>query len=266
MVLKRLLSLSFIWFLCACSSVPVTGRRQLKLVPSSELQAMSYTSYQQVLGESKVVQGTAAANLVKSVGGNIQRAVEQFMRQEGDADKLKGYQWEFNLIEDNQVNAWAMPGGKVAVYTGILPVTQDETGLAVVMGHEVAHAIANHGGERMSQQLATQLGGVGLAVAMRNKPAETQNMYMAAFGLGSQVGILLPYSRLQESEADRLGLIFMAMAGYDPAAAVPFWQRMAAQGGGNSTPELLSTHPAPQTRINDLKKYQAEAMKYYKPR
>ena len=265
MIVKRLLALSLIWFLAACSTVPVTGRRQLKLVPSSELQSMSYTSYRQVLGESKVVSGTAEANMVKAVGGNIQRAVEQFMAKEGQSDKLEGYAWEFNLIEENTVNAWCMPGGKVAVYTGILPVTQNEDGLAVVMGHEIAHAIANHGGERMSQQLATQLGGVGLAVAMRDKPAQTQGLFMAAFGLGSQVGVLLPFSRLQESEADRLGLIFMAMAGYNPAEAVPFWQRMAAQGGGRQ-PEFLSTHPAPETRIRDLQKHQAEAMKYYKPR
>jgi predicted Zn-dependent protease len=176
------------------------------------------------------------------------------------------YKWEFNLIQDDKtVNAWCMPGGKVGVYTGILPVTRDETGLAVVMGHEVAHAIAKHGNERMSQELLAQLGAVGLSVALSTEPGLTSDIYMAAYGVGTNVGILLPYSRVHESEADRIGLSLMARAGYDPRAAVPFWKRMSEKGGSRP-PEFLSTHPAPDTRIKQIESLIPEAMQYYRPR
>ena len=201
--------------------------------------------------------------MVKRVGRNIQQAVEQYFADKNMSGQLNGYAWEFNLVDSDEVNAWCMPGGKVVIYTGILPVTKDENGLAVVMGHEVAHAIAEHGNERMSQGLLVQLGGMGLQAALENEPALTQQLALAAFGLGSQVGVMLPFSRLHESEADQMGLIFMAMAGYHPNNAVEFWQRMAAQGGGEP-PEFLSTHPSNQTRINDIKKLIPEAMQYYK--
>jgi predicted Zn-dependent protease len=247
-----------------CSSVPLTGRSQLNMIPSSEMLTMSFQQYDQFLKENKVSTNKANTDMVKRIGGNIQNAVERYMKQNNLSDRLNGYWWEFNLVEDEQVNAWCMPGGKVVVYTGILPVTQDETGLAVVMGHEIAHAIAEHGNERMSQQLLQQAGAVGLMVAMNDEPAETQAMWLAVYGVGTTVGIMLPYSRTHESEADHLGLIFMAMAGYDPHAAPDFWKRMAAGKQGGSPPEFLSTHPSDQTRINDITSWIPEAMKYYK--
>jgi predicted Zn-dependent protease len=180
------------------------------------------------------------------------------------AYKLEGYEWEFNLIEDSLVNAWAMPGGKVVVYTGILPICRDENGLAVVMGHEIAHAIAGHGGERMSQGLLVQMGGIAINEALKNKPEETRNLFMTAYGVGATVGVMLPYSRLHENEADHLGLIFMAMAGYNPNHAVDFWGRMAQEGGAKP-PEFLSTHPSDETRVKNLRDLIPEAMQYYKP-
>jgi predicted Zn-dependent protease len=202
--------------------------------------------------------------MVSRVGGNIQRAVENYFAKNNLSKELEGYAWEFNVVESPEVNAWCMPGGKVVVYTGILPITKDETGLAVVMGHEIAHAVAQHGAERMSQGLLQELGGVALSVALAKEPAETQNLFYAAYGVGTTVGVMLPFSRTHESEADRLGLIFMAMAGYDPNAAVDFWTRMAAQKGGAAPPEFLSTHPSDATRIADIKKELPEALSYYK--
>ena len=250
--------------LIACSTVPITHRQQLQLVPNSTMLSMSFQQYDQFLQENKPVTNTPEAMMVKQVGKRISRAVETYFRQNGMSDKIKDYRWEFNLIEDKTVNAWCMPGGKVVVYSGILPIAKNATGLAVVMGHEIAHAIAGHGNERMSQQLAVQMGGVALGAALADSPQKTQQIWMAAFGLGSQVGLLLPYSRLHESEADHLGLIFMAMAGYNPQEAVDFWQRMAAEKKGGAPPEFLSTHPADQTRIRDIQKYMPEAMAYYR--
>ena len=248
----------------SCSSVPLTGRSQLNMIPSSEMLTMSFQQYDQFLKESKLSTNQAEVNVVKRIGGNIKQAVEKYMSDHAISGRLRGYQWEFNLVEDEQVNAWCMPGGKVVVYTGILPVTQDEAGLAVVMGHEIAHAIAEHGNERMSQQLLQQVGAVGLMVAMKDEPAETQAIWLSVYGVGTTVGIMLPYSRTHESEADHLGLIFMAMAGYDPHAAPQFWKRMAASKQGGSPPEFLSTHPSDKTRIDDITSWIPEAMKYYK--
>jgi predicted Zn-dependent protease len=245
-----------------CSKVPVTGRSQLNLIPSSTILSMSDNEYDAFLKEHRVSSNTQQAGMVRRVGGRIQQAVETYFRQNNLASQLDGYAWEFNLVEDKAANAWCMPGGKVVVYTGILPITQTETGLAVVMGHEIAHAVAEHGNERMSQGLLTQLGGMALSEALSSKPEQTRALWMTAFGVGTQVGALLPFSRLQESEADRLGLIFMAMAGYDPNEAVAFWQRMAANSSG-SPPEFLSTHPSDKTRIANLQKVIPEAMRYY---
>jgi predicted Zn-dependent protease len=189
--------------------------------------------------------------------------VEKYFSEHNMSDHLTGYRWEFNLVEDNAVNAWCMPGGKVVVYTGILPLANGEAGLAVVMGHEVSHAIARHGDERLSQGLVTEMGGMALSTALSQQSKETHDLFMTAFGVGSQVGILLPYSRVQESEADRLGLIFMAMAGYDPREAVGFWKRMAGAKKGASPPEFLSTHPADSKRIADIENLLPEAMGYY---
>jgi predicted Zn-dependent protease len=202
--------------------------------------------------------------MVKGVGTKIQKAVEHFMAENNMSDELEGYQWEFNLIDENIVNAWCMPGGKVAFYTGIMPICRDETGVAVVMGHEVAHAIANHGRERMSQGLMQQMGGVALQTALAEQPAATQGLFMTAYGVAATYGAVLPYSRLHESEADKMGLIFMAMAGYDPSAAPGFWKRMAENSKGEAPPEFMSTHPSHETRIKDLESQIPEAMKYYK--
>jgi len=247
-----------------CSTVPLTGRSQLNMIPSSEMLSMSFQQYDQFLKESKLSTNQAEVETVKRVGVNIQQAVEKYMSEHAISSRLRGYKWAFNLVEDDQINAWCMPGGKVVVYTGILPVTQDEAGLAVVMGHEIAHAIAEHGNERMSQQLLQQVGAVGLMVAMKDEPAQTQAIWLSVYGVGTTVGIMLPYSRTHESEADHLGLIFMAMAGYDPHEAPEFWKRMAAGKQGGSPPEFLSTHPSDQTRINDITSWIPEAMKYYK--
>jgi predicted Zn-dependent protease len=247
-----------------CTKVAVTGRKQLNIIPESEMQAMSYQSYGDFMKQNRLSNNAEQTTMVKRVGVNIQKAVETYMKQKNLSAQLTGYKWEFNLIEDKAVNAWCMPGGKVVVYTGILPVTQTEAGLAVVLGHEVAHAIARHGNERMSQGLIQQMGGVALQVALKDKPQQTQALFNSAYGVGSNVGVMLPFSRMHESEADKMGLIFMAMAGYDPNEAVTFWQRMKTASGGASPPEILSTHPSNDARIADIKKNLPEAMKYYK--
>jgi predicted Zn-dependent protease len=259
--------LLFLALVAGCSEVPITGRRQLRLVPESMVTSMAVQQYDQFLSQSKVSRDVEKVAMVKRVGNRIQQAVEEFCRQYCDENPFAGYAWEFNLIAEDSVNAWAMPGGKVVVYEGILPVTQDEAGLATVMGHEIAHVFADHGQERMSQQLLTQMGGMALDYALKEKPEETRNLFMTSYGLGTQVGYLLPFSRLHENEADRLGLIFMAMAGYDPHEAVGFWQRMAqAKEGAAQPPEFLSTHPADETRIRKIQELIPEAMEYYQPR
>lgn len=250
--------------LSACSTVPITGRSQLNLIPGSSMLSMSLQQYDQFLKEHKVSTNREQTQLVKRVGAKVQKAVEQYFADSGLSEHLSGYKWEFNLVEDKQVNAWCMPGGKVVVYTGILPVAQTEAGLAVVMGHEIAHAIAEHGNERMSQGLMAQLGGVALSTALATKSPATQQLWMQVYGVGAQYGAILPYGRLQESEADHLGLIFMAMAGYDPHEAVPFWERMAAQKGGKAPPEFLSTHPSDATRIENIKRLIPKAMEQLK--
>lgn len=263
MVLQSLCLAAVLTVLAGCSTVPITGRRQLSLVSNSELAAMAVTSYSTLLKEAKLSTDTAKVATLRRVGARIQASAETFMRESGRQSELADYKWEFNLIQDDKtVNAFCMPGGKVAFYTGIWPVCKDEAGIAVVMGHEVAHALANHGNERMSQQMLLQMGGEALAVALKEKPQQTQNIFLSVFGLGSELGVMLPFSRSHESEADHIGLILMARAGYDPAQSVPFWERMAAAGGGQ-TLEFLSTHPAPATRISDLKKELPEAEKYY---
>jgi predicted Zn-dependent protease len=248
-----------------CAEVPITHRQSLHLVPESELLTLSLQQYNDVLQKSKLSTDNQKVAMVRRVGDRVAKAAESFLAESGHKDLIKNYQWQFNLIEDDKtVNAWVMPGGKAAVYTGILPFTKDETGLAVVLGHEVGHALANHGNERMSQELLANMGGTALSVALSSQPQMTQELAMAAFGAGASIGVLLPYSRLQESEADHIGLILMARAGYDPREAVPFWQRMNASPGSRP-PELLSTHPAPETRITNIKALIPEAMAYYRP-
>jgi len=248
----------------SCQKVPITGRKQMKLLPNSMMHKLGSESYTNFLKDNPPVNPpTIQSAMVTSVGRNTSMAVQKYMRDHGFAKRIEGYQWEFNVVESPDVNAWCMPGGKVMVYTGILPVTKDEAGLAVVLGHEIAHAIADHGNERMSQQLAVQLGGISLAVALEQKPQQTRDIFLAVYGVSSQLG-QLAYSRQHELEADKLGLIFMAMAGYDPQRAVSFWQDMALKGG-NKPPEILSTHPSDERRIAQIRAFLPEAMKYYKP-
>ena len=247
-----------------CSEVAISGRTQFNIVPGSTMNSMSFKSYGEFLTQHKLSTNAEQTQMVKSVGGKIQKAVEDYCAENGLEDQLSGYDWEFNLVDDPNVNAWAMPGGKVVVYSGLLPIAQGEAGLAVVMGHEIAHAFAKHGAERMSQGLLVQMGGVALSTALDDYPNQTKNLFMQSYGIGTKVGLLLPYSRVHESEADHLGLIFMAMAGYNPEEAPIFWERMAAQKKGAAPPEFLSTHPADATRIQNLKDLLPEAMEYYR--
>lgn len=253
--------------LIACSTNPVTGRKQFKLVSEQELQAMATTQYRSFLSTNRVISPSADrdAEMVRRVGQRVAKAVTSFYSQKGLNNVLDGYKWEFNLVNDKDANAWCMPGGKVVVYTGLLPITQNEAALAIVMGHEISHAIFQHGNERMSQGLAQQLGGVALSVAVANQPATTQNLFMNAYGIGSQVGVLLPFSRKQELEADRYGMIWAAIAGYNPREAIALWQRMEKASNGQAPPEFLSTHPSSGNRIQQLEKYMPEALQYYKP-
>lgn len=258
-----MLALSF----AACSKNAITGRSQLKLLPESQLQSMAVSQYQEFLSTNKVVSASANrdAEMVTRVGERIKNAVESYYASKGLSKELEGYKWEYHLVDNKEANAWCMPGGKIVVYTGLLPYTQNEAALAVVMGHEVSHAIFQHGNERMSQEMGAEAVNLGLQVALANKPAETQNLFLSAFGAGAQVGVLLPFSRKHELEADHYGLIWAAMAGYNPQEAIPLWERMEKAGGGQRPPEFLSTHPSEGKRIDELKKYMPEALKYYKP-
>jgi predicted Zn-dependent protease len=253
--------LGILLIVAGCTKVPITQRKQVKLLPKSTLNEMSFTSYREFLATHTLSNQTSDREMVTRVGKKIQSATERYFKAKNQSKYLAGYKWEFNLVEDPAVNAWCMPGGKVVVYTGLLKVTQNEDALAVVMGHEIAHAIANHGNERMSQGLLAQTGAVAVDVALSQKPQETRDLFNNAYGVGANLGALLPFSRLHESEADEIGLILMAMAGYNYEEAVPFWQRMA-QAGGAAPPQFLSTHPSSSTRIENLKKVMPKA-KFY---
>lgn len=260
---QKVISLGIVVFMAVqCATVPLTGRKQFSIVPASQIMALSTQSYNQILKENKISSNAQYVSSVRSVGHNISAAVERYFASKNMSDLLKGYAWEYNVLQSKEVNAFCLPGGKIAFYEGIMPVCIDDNGVAVVMSHEVSHAIANHGSERMSEQMAVQLGGMALDAALQQKPEATRQIAMAAFGAGTAVGVLLPFSRTQESEADELGLYFMAMAGYDPSKAVEFWQRMMDQSKG-APPEFLSTHPSDQTRINNLKKHMGKAMQFY---
>jgi predicted Zn-dependent protease len=265
MKMSKLSAIFFaVMILFSCSNVPITNRSQVQLLPNSEVNTMALQQYQDVLKTNKVITGTPEALMVQRVGQKISAAAVSVMTQLKQPDRVAGYQWEYHLLDSKEVNAWCMPGGKIAVYSGILPITKDEIGLAVVVGHETGHAIAQHGNERMSQQLIAQMGGIALSVALSSKPQQTQDIFNQAYGIGATYGALLPFSRQQESEADKLGLVLMAAAGYDPHAAVDLWQRMMLLSGGSQPPAFLSTHPSDQNRINDIKTYLPTAMKYYK--
>ena len=253
--------------LAGCTTVPITGRSQFNTVPDSLINSMALQEYNSFLKspENKLSTDAEKTAMVQRVGGRIADAVERYMNEHGLADQIADYEWEFNLIDSDEKNAWAMPGGKVVVYMGILEVTQNEAGLAVVMGHEIAHAIARHGAERMTQGLAVTLGGIALNEAIKDEPSATRTIFLTSYGVGTTVAIMLPYSRMHETEADQLGLIFMAMAGYAPEEAVGFWQRMAKSKDGSAPLEFLSTHPADETRIMNIKRNLPEARRYYRP-
>lgn len=263
MKLKHWLSVGIVVaVLAACVTNPITGRKSIQLANDNEIAAMALQEYQSTLSKSKVVSNTKDALKIKNVGLRIKNAAENYYRSIGREADLQNYKWEFNLIDDKQQNAWCMPGGKVAFYTGIMPICKDETGVAVVMGHEVSHALAGHGNERISQAMLAQ--GLGTATGAFIKSEKMQKIFQTAYPIGSQA-VLLSYSRNQELEADQMGLWIMAMAGYDPRQAQPFWERMESQSENSQRPpEFLSTHPSPEHRRADLEKHMAKALEYYK--
>ncbi|MEN8227450.1 MAG: M48 family metallopeptidase [Bacteroidota bacterium] len=249
----------------SCSIVPMTGRKQFIAIPSSEMLALSAESYDQVLTDNKISDNRSYIESVNIVGKKLIVAVEEYLKLNGLESRIEGFDWQFNVLASEELNAWCMPGGQIAFYEGIMPICVDENGIAIVMGHEIAHAVARHGNERLSQQLVINLGGMALSEAMATKKEETQQLALLAFGVGTQVGVALPYSRTHETEADELGLYFMAMAGYDPQTAPAFWGRMEKAGGARP-PEFLSTHPDPSNRIEYLNKIMPKALEYYNNR
>jgi predicted Zn-dependent protease len=245
-----------------CTTVPITGRKQLTAIPSSQMISLSQDSYNQVLKDNKVSTNQSYVSRVKTVGAKLTTAVEKYLKDNGMEAEIKNFNWSYTVFVNTELNAWCMPGGQIAFYEGIMPVCADDNGIAVVMGHEIAHAVAKHGNERLTQQLAIQMGGIALSEALKTQKEETQKIALIAFGVGSKVGVELPYSRTHESEADELGLYFMAMAGFDPRTAPAFWQRMIDKGGSRP-PEFLSTHPEPANRIKAINRHMDKAMTYY---
>jgi predicted Zn-dependent protease len=260
---KILFILTLVPLVFACHKTAFTGRKSLNLIPTAQLNQTSFAQYRQFLSENKPMTSGKDVELVRRVGNDIKAATEVYYRSKGMQKDLKDFAWEFNVVDDPTVNAFCMPGGKVVVYTGILKVTQNEDALAVVMGHEIAHALANHGNERVSQGLVAQLGltTLDLGLAMSQKPQQTRDLIMTAAGAGTQLGVLLPFSRKHESEADEIGLYLMAMAGYNPNEAAPFWGRMS-KAGGSRPPAFLSTHPDPSKRSEKLKSLVPKAKAY----
>ncbi|NLE85554.1 MAG: M48 family metalloprotease [Myxococcales bacterium] len=248
------------WLAVGCATSPFTGRRSFQLLPEAQVQELGASEYQNILEQSELTDNERLAAQVRRIGERIALAAEVALEGEGDPGRLEGYEWEFNVVESDEVNAFCLPGGKVVVYTGLLTVARDEDSLAVVMGHEIAHAIAEHGNERMSQVMAAQLGGVALDVALQDRPTEVRQLFATAFGVGATVGVLLPFSRTHEREADEIGLFLSTIAGYDPRAAAPLWERMAKVAA--SAPEFLSTHPDPLERAERLRELVPEALEY----
>lgn len=259
-------SLGIFLLMVGCATNPFTGKSTLALVPDSQIFPTAFQQYNQFLSENKVITGTKDAQRVENIANKIRVAAERWLTANDKSTYLKDYKWEYKLVDSKEVNAWCMPGGKIVVYTGILPIAKDDAGLAAVLGHEVAHALANHGQQRMSAGLLQQVGAVGVAVATGNKSQETQQALMQAYGAASTVGGMLPFSRSHESEADMIGLTLMSIAGYNPDNAVSLWERMSEKSGGQAPPEFMSTHPSNETRIADIKKWapqaKAEAAKF----
>ncbi len=253
--MKKIISLIIVAiFILSCSTVPITGRKRVNLVNDSQILPASFAQYDEFLKEHKKSTNTRKTKEIQTIGAKISKAVDKFMRANGMVAEADSYKWEFNLIEDKNLNAWCLPGGKVVFYTGILPVCANEDGIAAVMGHEIAHAFAKHGQERMTSAMGQQLGGVAVAIGTANKPEKTKMIWNTLYGVGSTVG-MLAYSRTHETEADKLGMVFMIMAGYKPEEAIQVWVRMSELSTGQAPPQFLSTHPSNETRIKNLKAY-----------
>ena len=255
----KILAVLSIILVMSCAKNPFTGKSTLALVSNSEILPSAFQQYSQFLSENKVVTGTTDAKRVENVGMKIKTAAERWLNANGHSNYLEGYAWEYKLVESKEVNAWCMPGGKIVFYTGIMPICKDDAGMAAVMGHEVAHALANHGQQRMSAGVLQQVGAVGVGLATGNKSQETQQLAMTAYGATTQFGGMLPFSRAHESEADMIGLTLMAIAGYNPDESINFWSRMATQSSGQAPSEFFSTHPSDATRIANLKALIPEA-------
>ncbi len=263
-MVKHIVFIAVLFSLCNCSTVPLTGRKQLSLIPAPAMISLSEENYRQALSQAKISSNSRETARLRQVGNRLIQAVDRYMKQEGLYQQIAGYNWEINLLESKEANAWCMEGGKIAFYSGIMPLCPTDDAIAVVMSHEIAHAIARHGRERMSQLVVTQLGGVAIDQALREKPAMTRQLAQTAYGAGATVGVLLPFSRAHEAEADEMGLHFMAMAGYNPEEAVRFWERMS-QMGGTKMPAFLSTHPSHEDRIKQLKRLIPEVKAKYRP-
>lgn len=262
-VYLSILSVAAIFSVFVACKKNANGRNTLNLVDDATVLSLSGQQYTSFMSANPAVTGTPAADMVARVGQRLTAGTTQYLNDKGNGDLVKNYAWEFNLVNNSEVNAWCLPGGKIVVYTGIIPLTLSDTDLAVVMGHEIAHAVLKHGNERMSEQLLAQYGGLALSALLSTKPAETQELFNNAYGVSSSLSILA-FSRNQEMEADEMGLYFMAQAGYNPNAAVGFWERMSANSSGTKPPVFLSTHPGDQQRIDNIKKILPDALKYYK--
>jgi len=260
----EIFALALMLFFVSCTQNALTGKKQLTMIPEADVQSLASSQYKDFIRTHAVVSPKTNTNaaMVNRVGANITKAVQRYYASRNNASLLQGYNWEYNLVNDNAINAWCMPGGKIVVYSGLLPVTLNENALAVVIGHEVSHALLQHGNQRMSGSMLQQLGGMTLSVAISKKPSETQDIFMQAYGIGTEVGVMLPFSRKHELEADRYGLIWAAMAGYDPNEALAFWDRMEKASGGQQVPDFLRTHPSDATRKEKIKSYLPEAMGY----
>ena len=259
--IKFIISVFFLMIICACKTNPFTGKKVMNMYSNSQLFPMAFQQYDQFLSQNKIVTGTKDAQMIRRVGERIATAAERWLNANGYEGYLKDYKWEYNLVEDKTVNAWCMPGGKIVFYTGILPIAKNETAVAAIMGHEVAHALANHGGQRMTAGTFQQAAGAALAIGTEigGLNNQTQEAVMNAYGIGSQVGVMLPFSRNHEAEADKIGIVLMAIAGYNPEEASKLWERMNTNSGGEAPPEILSTHPSNDSRIFNLKQLTAFA-------
>lgn len=257
-LVKIQLFFGLVLIVVSCATNPFTGKKTMALVPNSQLFPTAFGQYNQFLNENKIIKDTKEAAMIKRVGQRIAVAAERWLDANGKQGYLNDYKWEYNLVNDKTVNAWCMPGGKIVFYTGILPIAENETAIAAVMGHEVAHALANHGQQRMSVGMLQQFGAVAGNFVIKDDTSK--GLFNQAYGIGSQVGVMLPFSRSHETEADKIGLYLTAIAGYNPAEAAELWKRMKSHGGGQAPPEFLSTHPSNDSRIQVLEQLVPKAI------